>query len=140
MLIDDIKADILAFTKARNTDATALLKIVLGECQSKNKYDNDFVIAYCRKLMQGNMETINAGGNEVKLTAENKLLEKYVPAYLDASGVLSQAQQVIDGIMAAPSEGQGIGVLTKYLKLNGLHASPETIKSTVVEIRKNASA
>lgn len=135
MLIDDIKVDILTFTKARNTDAAALLKIVLGECQSKNKYDNDFVIAYCRKLIQGNMETINAGGDEAKLTAENVLLEKYLPALLSEDVVLAHAQQVMEDILNSKSEGQAIGVLSKYLKSRGLFADSNTIKSVISRIK-----
>lgn len=139
MLIDDIKADILVFTKARNADATALLKIVLGECQLKNKYDNDFVIAYCRKLMQSNMETINAGGNEAKLSAENTLLEKYLPALLSEDDALFHAQQVMGDILAARTEGQAIGILSKYLKSQGLSTAPNTIKSVISNVKVGAA-
>ena len=135
MLIEKLKTDILMATRTRNALASALLKVVLGECQSKNKFDDDFIVSYCRKMIQSNLETIAHGGDQVKLTRENELLRMYLPPSLSEEELQIHADKLQIQILDTKSEGQAIGVLSKYLKSIGCNASGDLIKKVVSKIR-----
>lgn len=135
MLIDTLKSDIVFATKSRNELASGLLKVVLAECQAKDKYDDDFIMRYCRKIIENNVETINHGGNSVKLNRENELLRSYLPTELTDEQISSFANDISDAIKAAKSEGQAIGILSKHIKSLGLSANGEILKNKVKLIR-----
>ena len=78
MLIDVIKANIISATKMRNQLASDILKVVLGECQTRNDFTDDFIIRYCREIVKGNTETMKFG-ESAKLSRENELLRSYLP-------------------------------------------------------------
>ncbi len=137
LLIDRLKGDILVATKTRNALASALLKVVLGECQSKNKFDDDFIVSYCRKMIQSNSETMSHGGDSVKLSRENELLRSYVPASLGEVELQIYADKMSIEIIDAKSDGQAIGVLSKYLKSIGLSADGNALKSAVKLLRES---
>jgi uncharacterized protein YqeY len=121
-IIDQLRSDIERATKGRNTLASSLLKVVLGECQAKNKFDDDFIVNYCRKMIQSNIETMGLGGDSVKLNRENELLRSYVPASLTAEELQVHVDKLHIEIVSAKSEGQATGILSKYIKSLGLNA------------------
>jgi len=139
MLIDQLKADIERATRGRNTLASSLLKVVLAECQTRNKFDDDFIISYCRKMIQSNLETIGAGGDQVKLNRENELLRSYVPASLSEEELQIHADKMQIEILAARSDGQAIGILSKHLKSMGLSAHGDTMKSVIAKMKVGAA-
>lgn len=139
MLIDQLKSDIERATRGRNTLASSLLKVVLAECQTRNKFDDDFIVAYCRKMIQSNLETIGAGGDQVKLNRENELLRSYVPASLNEEELQVHADKMQIEILAARSEGQAIGILSKHLKSLGLSAHGDVLKKVVSKIKVGAA-
>ena len=122
MLINQLKTDIETATRGRNALASALLKVVLGECQLKDKYNDDFIVAYCRKMIQSNLETMAHGGDSVKLSRENELLRSYVPTSLTPEELQIHVDKLHIDIVSAKSEGQATGILSKYLKNIGLTA------------------
>ena len=139
MVIDQLKSDIERATKGRNTVASSILKVVLGECQTKNRFDDDFIVAYCRKMIQSNIETINLGGDSVKLNRENELLRSYVPASLSEHELQIHADKLQIEILAARSDGQAIGVLSKYLKSIGLSANGDVMKNVISRMKVGAA-
>jgi uncharacterized protein YqeY len=135
MLIDQLKSDIELATRGRNALASALLKVVLGECQAKNKFDDEFIVSYCRKMIQSNLETIGLGGDSVKLNRENELLRSYVPASLTAEELQIHVDKLYIEIVSAKSEGQATGILSKYLKSLGLSADGAVMVPLVKKAR-----
>jgi len=135
MLIDRLKSDILFAVKAKSELAVGLLKLVLGECQAKDNYNDDFIVKFCRKVIENNVQTMSLAGEQVKLLRENELLRAYVPAELSEAELQVYIDQISPEIMAAKSEGQAIGCLVKHLKSLSLTTSGETAKSAVKRIR-----
>lgn len=138
-IIDQLRSDIERATKSRNIVASSILKVVLGECQTKNKFDDEFIIAYCRKMIQSNIETMGLGGDSVKLNRENELLRSYVPASLSEQELKIHADKLQIEILAARSDGQAIGVLSKYLKSIGLSANGDVMKSVISKVKIGAA-
>lgn len=134
MLIDTIKADITTATRMRNQLASDILKVVLGECQTKNNFSDDFIIKYCRDIVKGNTETMKFG-ESVKLSRENELLRSYLPNELSKEELEVYAGQISGEIKAAQSDKHAIGVLIKYVKSLGLLASGDAAKELVSSIR-----
>lgn len=135
MLIDRLKSDILFAVKAKSELAIGILKLVLGECQAKDNYTDDFIVKFCRKVIENNMETMRLAGEKVKLLRENELLRSYVPAELNEAELQVYIDQISPQIMAAKSEGQAIGCLVKHLKGLSLSTSGDTAKAVVKRIR-----
>jgi hypothetical protein len=134
MIIDTLKADILLATKTRNQLASDVLKVVLAECQLRNNFTDDFIIKFCRKLVESNSETMKFG-ESVKLSRENELLRSYLPKEVSGVELSVYAGRISDEIKAAKTEGQAIGVLVKYVKSLGLVTSGEPVKEIVQKLR-----
>jgi hypothetical protein len=134
VLIDVIKADITTATRMRNQLASDILKVVLGECQTKNNFTDDFIIKYCRDIVKGNTETMSFG-ESVKLSRENELLRSYLPKEVSEDELEVYAYQISEEIKAAKSDGQAIGILVKYVKSIGLTANGDVAKKVIGSIR-----
>ena len=137
VLIDVIKADITTATRMRNQLASDILKVVLGECQTKNNFTDEFIVRYCRYIVKGNNETMSFG-ESVKLSRENELLRSYLPKEVSEADLLVYANQIPDDIKAAKSDGQAVGVLVKYVKSLGLLANGELAKKVVASFRQSS--
>ena len=134
VLIDVIKADITTATRMRNQLASDILKVVLGECQTKNNFSDDFIVKYCRDIVKGNTETMSFG-ESVKLSRENELLRSYLPKEVSEDELVVYAKQIATDIKSAKSDGQAVGVLVKYVKALGLLANGDIAKKVVASIR-----
>jgi len=134
MLIDVIKANIISATKMRNQLASDILKVVLGECQTRNDFTDDFIIRYCREIVKGNTETMKFG-ESAKLSRENELLRSYLPKEVSKVELEVYAGRISEEIKAAQSDKHAIGVLVKYVKSLGLLASGDAAKEVVSPIR-----
>lgn len=139
MLIDVIKADITTATRMRNQIASDILKVVLGECQTKNNFTDDFIVRYCREIVKGNTETMKFG-ESVKLSRENELLRSYLPKEVSKEELIVYAGQISGEIKAAQSDKHAIGVLIKYVKSLGLLASGDVSKEVILPIRKERNS
>lgn len=136
MLIDVIKADITTATRIRNQLASDILKVVLGECQTKNNFTDEFIVKYCRDIVKGNIETMSFG-ESVKLSRENELLRSYLPKEVSEADLIVYANQIPGEIKAAKSDGRAVGVLVKYVKALGLLANGDVAKKVVVLLRSS---
>ena len=134
VLIDVIKANIISATKMRNQLASDILKVVLGECQTRNDFTDDFIIRYCREIIKGNTETMKFG-ESAKLSRENELLRSYLPKEVNKVELEVYAGRIAEEIKAAKSDKHAIGVLVKYVKSLGLLASGDAAKELVSSIR-----
>jgi len=134
VLIDVIKANITSATKMRNQLASDILKVVLGECQTRNDFTDEFVIRYCSEIIKGNTETMKFG-ESVKLSRENELLRSYLPKEVSKVELEVYAGRISEEIKAAQSDKHAIGVLVKYVKSLGLLASGDAAKEVVSPIR-----
>ena len=139
MLIDTIKADITTATRMRNQLASDILKVVLGECQTRNDFTDDFIIRYCREIVKGNTETMKFG-ESAKLSRENELLRSYLPKEVSKEELEVYAGQISGEIKAAQSDKHAIGVLIKYVKSLGLLASGDVAKEVILPIRKEQNS
>jgi hypothetical protein len=137
MIIDTIKADILSATKSRNTTASEILEVVLGECQSKDNFTDDFVIRYCRKLVEANTETMKFG-DYAKLSRQNELLRSYLPKEVSEDELVVYAKQISEDIKSAKSDGQAVGALVKHVKALGLTANGDLAKKVIAILRSNS--
>jgi len=137
VLIDVIRADILSATRTRNQLASDILKVVLGECQTRNNFTDDFIIRYCREIVKGNTETMKFG-ESAKLSRENELLRSYLPKEVSKEELTIYAGQISGEIKAAQSDKHAIGALVKYVKSLGLLASGDVAKEVVSPIRSEA--
>ena len=137
VLIDVIKANIISATKMRNQLASDLLKVVLGECQTRNDFTDDFIIRYCREIVKGNTETMKFG-ESAKLSRENELLRSYLPKEVSKVELEVYAGQISGEIKAAQSDKHAVGVLIKYVKSLGLLASGDAAKEVISPLRNSA--
>ena len=136
VLIDTIKADITTATRMRNQLASDILKVVLGECQTRNDFTDDFIIRYCREIVKGNTETMKFG-ESAKLSRENELLRSYLPKEVSKVELEVYAGQISGEIKAAQSDKHAIGVLIKYVKSLGLLASGDVAKEVISPLRNS---
>jgi len=139
VLIDVIKANIISATKMRNQLASDILKVVLGECQTRNDFTDDFIIRYCREIVKGNTETMKFG-ESAKLSRENELLRSYLPKEVSKVELEVYAGQISGEIKAAQSDKHAVGVLIKYVKSLGLLASGDAAKEVILPIRKEQNS
>lgn len=139
MLVDRLKSDILYATKNRDRLLSGLLKIVLGDCQLKNKFDDAFIQQTCKKMIESNLETLKLGGHSTQLLTENEILSEYVPKELSEAELQIHADKMSIEIADARSEGQAVGLLLKYLKSIDLNANGTAAKAAVKVIREGVS-
>jgi hypothetical protein len=135
MMINLIKTKIEEAVRAKDTTASNIFKLVLSECQRANKEDDDFIVKFMGKIVEGNNETLKYRADE-KLVRENNLLRPYLPILIDRAGVMLNASKIPDSIKAAKSDGQAIGVLSKHLKQLGLDFNIEDVKHAIFTIRE----
>ena len=138
MMINLIKTKIEEAVRAKDTTASNIFKLVLSECQRVNKEDDDFIVKFMGKIVEGNNETLKYRADE-KLVRENDLLRPYLPILIDRAGVILNASKITDSIKNARMEGQAIGALSKHLKQLGLDFNIEDVKYAVSTIRECTS-
>lgn len=84
-LINKLKEDIRTATKNRDGLKSDILKLILGECQTRNDESDKFILSYMKKVIANNEETIKYKGGDAKLAQENSILNVYLPPKLSSS-------------------------------------------------------
>src|SRR5215471_9284063 len=127
MLIDQIKARMLAALKARRTLEKEILGVALGELQTvearKGTLSEEEGAAIVRKLVKSNRETIDASTNaEQRATLEQEIavLESLLPKALGEGDVLQALAGVAEAVRGAGNDGQATGIAVKSLKAAGV--------------------
>lgn len=143
MLVDTIKAQALQAMKAKDSLATSILRLALGEVQTaeartNRKATDDEVTAVLRKLIKSNDETLAVAVDEDQkriLKQENAVLAALLPASLTPEQIVEALAPVAEAIREAKSEGQATGVAMKHLKTTGAVVSGTTVGAAVKQIR-----
>jgi uncharacterized protein len=143
VLAEEIKKQMLAAMKARDSVKREVLSVALGEIQTNearlNRPASDEEAAQVvRKLVKSNQETIFASEDtEQKLTLarENEILSALLPKTLTVAEIVEALSTVCDEIRAAKSDGQATGVAMKQLKAAGATVSGKQVSEAVKQLR-----
>ena len=137
MLAKQIKEQMFAAMKARNTVEKEILKVVLGEidtdvARSGQPCSDDKVIAIVRKLVKSNRETLKLTSDE---SARTTVLDKLLPQTLDVDAIVAALADVKDDIVAAGNDGQATGIAMRHLKGAGAAVDGKSVSQAVKKLR-----
>ena len=142
MLIDQIKARMLAALKARRTLEKEILGVALGELQTaearKGSLSEEDGAAIVRKLVKSNRETLEASTNaeqRAALEEEIAILESLLPKALGEDDVLRALAPVADAVRGAGNDGQATGIAVKSLKAAGVVVDGKLVGEVVRKMR-----
>lgn len=155
--VEQIRARITKAMKEKNPEKD-ILRVFLGKLQQIEadegaaKLTDDRCAAVARSIIKGNKDAFttvtqasrNAPDEEWKarLEAENKVMESFLPDYLDAdeiAGLVMSHQDVLDAIRKANNEGQATGVAMKFFKSKDLKVEGNTVKEVAKQIWTSGS-
>jgi uncharacterized protein YqeY len=143
MLVDTIKARALEAMKAKDRDASNILRLALGEIQmagvrSEREVTDEDAVTVLRKLIKSNEETLSmaeAPEQRATLQKEIALLQSFLPATLSVEAIAEALAPVLDAIRGAKSEGQATGVAMKHLKSTGANAAGTDVAKAIKQLR-----
>lgn len=146
MLTDELRKRALEASKARDTVATTIFRLALGEVQTLEarlgrEPSADEALATVRKLVKSNEETLTATTDEEKraiLVRETELLRELLPQGPSLADVTTALATVADAIRNAPNDGAATGVAMKHLKSQNLAAEGQKVAAAVKSIRGGA--
>jgi uncharacterized protein len=147
VLADEIKKQMLAAMKARDSVKREVLSVALGEIQTNQARSNrpatdEEAAQVVRKLVKSNQETIAASEDAEQkrtLERENEILGALLPQTLSVAAIVEALSEVSAEILAAKSDGQATGVAVKQLKAAGLSAAGKDVSEAVKQIRANSA-
>ncbi len=147
-LAENIKSNLTTAMKERNEVKKNVLRVVLGEVstsesRSGKKMTDDEVAKVIRKVIQGNDETLSylmpENENFTKLTEENYILKGFLPTTMTLDEMKQHiaygSGAVIQEVKAAKSDGQAVGVLMRFFKMNGKNVLGEDVKELAQHYR-----
>lgn len=143
MLTDELRKNALEATKARDTVATTIYRLALGEVQTLEARlgrapNDEEALATVRKLVKSNEETLASTEDAEKRTIlerEIELLRVLLPRGPSAADVDTALAPVADAIRAAANDGAATGVAMKHLKSQGFAAEGQTVAAAVKSLR-----
>lgn len=138
MLVDEIKKRITQAMKSGNTVEKEVLRVALGEMQTKGVTTDEETIAIVRKLVKSNQETLaltTDAAQKGTLQSEIAVLESLLPATLGVDQIVAALAPVADAIKAAGNDGQATGVAMKHLKSTGATVTGKDVTDAVKKLR-----
>ena len=141
MLIDQLKANMIAAMKARDTLVKEAMRTAIGEITKTGEEATDErVTTVLRKMVKSNLEALEyaEGEGAEKLKRENELLSEFLPKALDLDEVLAILETQKDAITAAGNAGQATGIAMKTLKPTGAVVDGKTVNLAVRRLRGEA--
>jgi uncharacterized protein len=143
VLAEEIKKQMLAAMKARDSVKREVLSVALGEIQTNEARSNrpasdEEAAQVVRKLVKSNQETIAASDNpdqKLTLERENEILGALLPKTLSVAEIVAALAAVSAEIRAAKSDGQATGVAIKQLKASGSTVSGKDVSEAVRQLR-----
>lgn len=146
MLTDELRKRALEASKARDTVATTIYRLALGEVQTLEarlgrEPNAEEALATVRKLVKSNEETLGATTDADKravLARETELLRALLPQGPSAADVTAALAAVADAIVAAGNDGAATGIAMKHLKSQSIAADGKTVAAAVKSIRGGA--
>ena len=137
-LENEIRSAIVTSMKLNNQLAKDVLRLVLSDAERIGGMSDDNIIKSCRKIIEGNNETMKHGGDSVKLTRENELLRSYIPKEYTLEEIQIHVDKLTPELLECQSDGKAIGLLSKTLKEMGISVSGDTLKRAIDSVRKVA--
>ena len=141
MLIDQLKANMMAAMKAKDTVAKEAMRTAIGEITKTGEEATDErVTTVLRKMVKSNDEALEyaTGDDAANLKRENELLSQFLPQALSVDDVLALLEPVKDQITAAGGAGQATGIAMKTLKPSGAVVDGKTVNLAVRRMRGEA--
>ncbi len=141
MLIDQLKADMMAAMKAKDTVAKEAMRTAIGEITKTGEEATDErVTTVLRKMVKSNHEALEyaKGEDAENLKRENELLGEFLPKALDVDEVLEILEAQKEAITAAGNAGQATGIAMKTLKPTGAVVDGKTVNLAVRRLRGEA--
>lgn len=142
MLIDVIKARVLAALKAGRTVEKEILRVALGEMQTiearGTPLTDEDAAKVVVKLVKSNRETMEASTNDAQraeLAEEIAILETLLPKSLGVEEIVAALAASRDAIRAASNDGQATGIAMKALKAAGIAADGKKVGEAVKQMR-----
>lgn len=142
MLIDVIKARVLAALKAGRTVEKEILRVALGEMQTiearGTPLTDEDAAKVVVKLVKSNRETMEASTNDTQraeLAEEIAILESLLPKSLGVEEIAVALAASRDAIRAAGNDGQATGIAMKALKAAGIAADGKKVGEAVKQMR-----
>ena len=143
MLVDTLKARALEATKKKDSLATSILRLALGEMQTLEARGNralteEEAAGVLRKLIKSNEETLavaEAADQKQALEQENAILRSLLPASLTPEQIVAALAPVADAVRAAKAEGPATGIAMKHLKASGAAVNGTDVAAAVKTIR-----
>lgn len=99
--------------KIKNTLAADVYGVILGECDLKNDFSDDFVLTRVSKMVKSNEQCL-AQRDDPKLKRENELLKEFLPTL-----TIGLVQDIMCGVELPENKGQQIGTVCKAIKAAG---------------------
>ena len=141
MILEEIKNQIKAAMKSKDSDKVALLRLIVGNMQQNGDESDAAVEAVIRKLIKNNNITIDALKEQEKdsslIEQENEYLDSFLPKTLSVSEI---QQFILDNnldLTKVPSVGAAVGLVMKQCKQKGLTVQGSDVKSAVEEVLAN---
>ncbi len=141
MLIDQLKANMMAAMKAKDTVAKEAMRTAIGEITKTGEEATDErVTTILRKMVKSNHEALEyaKGEDAENLKRENELLGEFLPKALDVDEVLEILEAQKEAITAAGNAGQATGIAMKTLKPTGAVVDGKTVNLAVRRLRGEA--
>ncbi len=141
MLIDQLKANMMAAMKAKDTVAKEAMRTAIGEITKTGEEATDErVTTVLRKMVKSNHEALEyaKGEDAENLKRENELLGEFLPKALDVDEVLEILEAQKEAITAAGNAGQATGIAMKTLKPTGAVVDGKTVNLAVRRLRGEA--
>jgi len=148
MLINNIKKQIIIAMRSGDPVERDILRLVVGESQTQNKFDDDSVYRVIKKLIESNKQTAQKfterDGAEAleqvnKLCQENGVLYELLPSTLSAQEIkkrlVDSSSTILFEIGEAKSNGQATGLAMKFLKQAGCNVDGSDVSNVVKELR-----
>ncbi|HEX4477428.1 MAG TPA: GatB/YqeY domain-containing protein [Polyangiaceae bacterium] len=142
MLIDVIKARVLAALKAGRTVEKEVLRVALGEMQTiearGTPLTDEDAAKVVVKLVKSNRETMEVSTNDAQkaeLAEEIAILETLLPKALGVEELALALAASRDAIRAAGNDGQATGIAMKALKAAGIAADGKKVGEAVKQMR-----
>jgi uncharacterized protein YqeY len=133
VIIDQIKSQIKDAMKSRDSERSALLRLVLGTIQQEGDDSDEVVAAIIRKMIKSNNQTVEAvvanGGTASEIHQENALLNSFLPQ----SMTVEEIKHYLAGKIECQPIGKAMGAAMKILKADGKVAQGADVKKALEE-------
>ena len=140
MLIDDLKSQMFAAMKAKQTVEKEVLRTAIGDVtKSGGEAGDEEVIAVLRKMMKGLQESRKLSASNAEASAqldqEMEIVKRFLPQALSVEQIVESLAPVAAGIRSAGNAGQATGVAMKHLKSISAEVNGKDVAAAVAQLR-----